>query len=98
MKRQVSLSRDAIRHFKEYVSPFPHSRDYLPAANSRVVYSGEIFYEGWMDRFEWQDYDTSGFKVREEVKYLKLIKDKNGNTFMIAAVNNNTPKLFAINE
>ena len=48
--------------------------------------------------FEWQDYDTSGFKVRDEVKYLKLIKDKNGKTYMIAAVNNNTPKLFAINE
>ncbi|WP_127018685.1 FG-GAP-like repeat-containing protein [Flagellimonas beolgyonensis] len=48
--------------------------------------------------FEWQDYETSGFKVREEVKYLKMIKDKNGNIFMIAAINNNMPKLFAINE
>ena len=48
--------------------------------------------------FEWQDYDTSGFKVRDEVKYLKQFKDKNGNIYLIAAINNNKPKIFAINE
>ncbi|WP_318310523.1 VCBS repeat-containing protein [Flagellimonas crocea] len=48
--------------------------------------------------FEWQDYETSGFKVRDEVKYLKQFKDKNGVTFVIAAVNNNKPKIFALNE
>ena len=48
--------------------------------------------------FTWQDYETSGFKVRDEVKYLKQFKDKNGNTFVIAAVNNNKPKIFALNE
>jgi len=48
--------------------------------------------------FEWQDYDMSGFKVRDEVKYLMQFKDKNGKTFVIAAINNNKPKIFAINE
>lgn len=48
--------------------------------------------------FEWQDYDTSGFNIRDEVKYLKQFKDKNGKVFVIAAINNNTPKIFAINE
>ena len=48
--------------------------------------------------FTWQDYETSGFKVRDEVKYLKQFKDKNGKTYVIAAVNNNKPKIFAINE
>lgn len=48
--------------------------------------------------FEWQDFDTSGFKIRDEVKYLKQFKDKNGKVFVIAAINNNTPKIFAINE
>ncbi|WP_285651519.1 FG-GAP-like repeat-containing protein [Allomuricauda sp. NBRC 101325] len=48
--------------------------------------------------FTWQDYDTSGFKVRDEVKYLKQIKDKSGKIFVIAAVNNNKPKIFALNE
>ena len=48
--------------------------------------------------FTWQDYETSGFKIRDEVKYLKQFKDKNGKTYVIAAVNNNKPKIFAINE
>ena len=48
--------------------------------------------------FSWQDYDTSGFEVRNEVKHLKTLKDKNGKTYLIAAVNNDTPKLFEINE
>ncbi|MEC7770455.1 MAG: CRTAC1 family protein [Bacteroidota bacterium] len=48
--------------------------------------------------FEWQDYETSGFKIREEVKYLKQFKDKNGKTYVIAAINNNKPKIFALNE
>nr|WP_321415932.1 VCBS repeat-containing protein [uncultured Allomuricauda sp.] len=48
--------------------------------------------------FTWQDYETSGFKIRDEVKYLKQFKDKNGKIYVIAAVNNNKPKIFAINE
>ncbi len=48
--------------------------------------------------FTWQDYETSGFKVRDEVKYLKQFKDKNGKTYFIAAVNNNKPKIFALDE
>lgn len=48
--------------------------------------------------FDWQDYETSGFKIREEVKYLKQFKDKNGKIYVIAAINNNKPKIFAVNE
>ncbi|MBA4744937.1 MAG: VCBS repeat-containing protein [Muricauda sp.] len=48
--------------------------------------------------FTWQDYETSGFKVRDEVKYLKQFKDKNGKTYVIAAINNKKPKIFALNE
>ena len=48
--------------------------------------------------FEWQDYDTSGFYIREEIKHLKQFKDANGKMFMITAINNNKPKIFALNE
>ncbi|QLG45736.1 VCBS repeat-containing protein [Costertonia aggregata] len=48
--------------------------------------------------FEWQDYNTSGFFIREEVKHLKQFKDKKGNTFLIAAINDNEPKVFTLNE
>jgi len=48
--------------------------------------------------FTWQDYQTSGFKIKDEVKYLKQFKDKNGKIYVIAAVNNSKPKIFALNE
>ncbi|MGD1946479.1 MAG: VCBS repeat-containing protein [Croceivirga sp.] len=46
--------------------------------------------------FEWQNYDKSGFFVRDEVKHLKTIKDKTGNEFLIAAINEGKPKIFAL--
>jgi len=48
--------------------------------------------------FEWQNYDNSGFNIKEEVKYLNQFKDKDGNTFIIAAINDSKPKIFALNE
>jgi len=46
--------------------------------------------------FEWQEYDRSGFLVRDEVKHLKSVKDKSGNEFLIAAINEGKPKIFAL--
>lgn len=46
--------------------------------------------------FEWQDYNTSGFFVRGEIKHLKQFKDKNENTFLIAAINDSKPRVFAL--
>ncbi len=48
--------------------------------------------------FEWQDYTKSGFFVREEIKHLKIFQDKNGRKYIIAAINNNKPKIFKLNE
>ncbi len=48
--------------------------------------------------FEWQDYDKSGFSIKEEVKYLKQFKDKKGKTYIIAAINDEKPKIFTVNE
>lgn len=48
--------------------------------------------------FQWQDNTKSGFKVRDEVKYLKQFKDRDGKVFLIAAINDKTPKIFALHE
>ena len=48
--------------------------------------------------FEWQDYNTSGFFVKGEVKQILPLKDKNGNTYFITGINNSKPKLFRKNE
>ena len=49
-------------------------------------------------RFTWQNYNTSGFFVREEIKHIKQYKDKNGKTYIITAINNDKPKMFTFNE
>ncbi|MBU2975362.1 VCBS repeat-containing protein [Zobellia sp. B3R18] len=46
--------------------------------------------------FKWQDYNTSGFFIRDEVKHLKQFKDKSGKTFLIAAINDSAPKIYAL--
>ena len=46
--------------------------------------------------FEWQDYDTSGFFVKNEIKHLSQIKDAKGNLFMVTAINNSKPKVFVL--
>lgn len=46
--------------------------------------------------FEWQNYDDSGFYIRDEIKHLKQFKDKDGKTFLIAAINDGKPRVFAL--
>ena len=48
--------------------------------------------------FDWQDYNTSGFFVRDEVKHLNQFKDSKGKKFLITAINNGKPKVFAIDD
>ncbi len=60
-------------------------------------YGSVLLGNGAME-FEWQDYNKSGFVIKNEVKHLKTIKDKNGKIYIIAAINNESPKIFAINE
>ena len=48
--------------------------------------------------FEWQDYTRSGFFVRGEVKHLQPLRDKEGRLFLVAAVNEEEPRIFEINE
>jgi len=47
--------------------------------------------------FEWQNYDVSGFYIRDEIKHLKQFKDKKGRLFLVAAINNSKPRTFALN-
>ncbi len=46
--------------------------------------------------FEWQDYAKSGFNIKSEVKYLQKFRDRNGKTFIIAAINDEKPKIFEV--
>ena len=48
--------------------------------------------------FTWQNYDDSGLFIKNEIKHLKQFKDKTGKTFIIAAINDKKPKIYALNE
>lgn len=48
--------------------------------------------------FDWQNYNKSGIFIKEEVKHLELFKDKMGSIFLIAAINNEKPKIYRLNE
>jgi hypothetical protein len=48
--------------------------------------------------FTWQEYSSSGFVVKNEAKYLKQIVDNKGKSYLLVAINNESPKLFLINE
>ncbi len=60
-------------------------------------YGNVLLGNGKLD-FEWQNYDDSGFFVKGEVKHLKELKDKHGKRFLIATINDNEPKIFALDE
>ncbi len=59
-------------------------------------YGHVLLNNGELD-FEWKSYDESGFFVREEMKDLLPFKDRAGNEYLVAAINNEAPKIFSIN-
>jgi hypothetical protein len=48
--------------------------------------------------YSWTPYNKSGFHIKGEVKHIQKIKNKNNITSVIAVINDNTPKIFKINE
>ncbi|HET8736213.1 MAG TPA: FG-GAP-like repeat-containing protein [Pricia sp.] len=46
--------------------------------------------------FEWQDYNDSGFFIRDEIKHLKQFRDIDGEVFLIAAINDGKPRVFKL--
>lgn len=48
--------------------------------------------------FEWQQHTTSGLSIREETKHLATLKDKSGQEYIIAAINNEKPRIYRVNK
>ncbi|WP_224491316.1 VCBS repeat-containing protein [Robertkochia flava] len=60
-------------------------------------YGNVLLGDGQMN-FTWTDYQNSGFFVKDEVKHLKMFRDKNGHRYLVAAINDNKPKIYRLNE
>ena len=48
--------------------------------------------------FEWLDYDKSGFFVKGEVKFIRPIRDREGKTYLVVALNEDKPRIFKLDE
>ena len=59
---------------------------------------GDVLLNDGNYNFQWQDYNTSGFFVKNEVKHIKEFRDKKGRTYLFLAINNDAPKVFSANE
>ncbi|MBC2837859.1 VCBS repeat-containing protein [Robiginitalea sp. SC105] len=60
-------------------------------------YGNVLLGNGQMD-FQWQPYEKSGFFLREEVKYLQTLRDAAGRRYLLAALNESQPRLYALND
>ena len=59
---------------------------------------GTVLLNDGTAQFGWADYDMSGYFVKDEVKHMAQIKDKNGTLFLVTAINNQKPKIHKLGE
>jgi hypothetical protein len=68
--------------------------DFKPQFSRQDASYGSVLLGNGKMEFQWQDYNTSGFFVRGQVRHLELFSDKKGNKYMFAAVNGEMPRVF----
>lgn len=67
-----------------------------PQFSSQDASFGNVLLGDGKMNFTWQNYEQSGFNVRNEVKFLKTIRDKNGRKYVVTAINNQKPRIFEV--
>ncbi|MEZ7496908.1 VCBS repeat-containing protein [Leeuwenhoekiella aequorea] len=72
--------------------------EYKPQYSQLDANYGSVLLNSGDANYKWQNYNDSGFFIKGEVKHLAKFKDKAGNSFIIAAINNEKPKIFKIDE
>lgn len=48
--------------------------------------------------FEWKNYLESGFFIREQIRHIQVFADKNGQQYLLAAINNEIPRVYKYNK
>jgi hypothetical protein len=69
--------------------------DFKPQFSRQDASYGNVLLGNGKMEFQWQDYTTSGFFVRGQVRHLTSFGDKRGNKYMFAAINGEIPRVFA---
>ena len=68
--------------------------EYKPQFSRIDASYGHLLLGDGNNNFQWQDYDTSGFFVRGEIKHILPFKDSYGNTYFITGINDEKPMVF----
>jgi hypothetical protein len=71
--------------------------DFKPQFSRQDASFGHVLLGNGKFDFEWQQFSESGFFVREQIRHIQIIKDKNGKQFIVTAINNQKPKLYTLN-
>ncbi|MBT8311514.1 MAG: CRTAC1 family protein, partial [Flavobacteriaceae bacterium] len=72
--------------------------EYKPQFSRLDASYGNVLLNDGKLGFTWQDYNQSGFFVKAEIKHLESFTDKSGNRFVMAAINDDKPKIFALDD
>ncbi|MEM7185322.1 MAG: VCBS repeat-containing protein [Bacteroidota bacterium] len=59
---------------------------------------GNVLLSDGEGSFTWEDYESSGFFIQEEIKHISKFYDAEGTAFMIVAINDEKPRVFAVNQ
>lgn len=72
--------------------------DYKPQFSRLDANFGSILLNDGNLNFDWQNYTEGGFFVKEEIKHIQQFKDADGKAYIIVAINDEKPRVFAINK
>ena len=57
---------------------------------------GNVLINDGAQNFNWQDYDQSGFYLRDEIKHIKTFDDAAGKAYIFVAINNQKPLVYKL--
>ena len=72
--------------------------EYRPQYSRQDASFGDILLGDGALNFKWQNYSTSGFYIKGEVKHLVLFKDSQNDDFLFVSINDTLPKVYKFNE
>lgn len=72
--------------------------DFRPQFSRLDADYGSVLLNDGKEGFQWQDYEKTGFFIKEEIKHIQQFKDAQGRAYVIVAINNEKPRVYKMGE
>lgn len=72
--------------------------EFKPQYSRQDASSGNVLLGNETLQYEWLPYRKSGFSIREEVKHLGVLTSKDGRKLIVAAINDERPRVYKLQE